>query len=320
MAKSRFPNPWPEIVAQFEDYLHHRGKSTESITAYASTLKTFGKFYRKELKKPGPYVSKLQETDFHVFIEHLRSTKRFAATSINRAVSALRNFSRYALEKRLHKRDIARDLKTYFVGPAKSPSRINTAESRRLVTAINLNAQNGRRDLAMVQMLMQCGLRVGEMHRLSVNDVVLHRTSGHIRVRDEKTRAERVVPLNASVRHALREYLKIRGEIPGTDPLFVSQRGGRISIKTIQYLIKKYLCIIGRQDLSARDLRRHLACSLYAKTHNLPVVQQVLGHRSLATTARYVQATEEEIQAALEQLSENIYHNESQDIGDEPLD
>jgi integrase len=204
-------------------------------------------------------MSKLQETDRQVFVGHLRSNKRFAATSINHAVSALRNFSRYALEKRLHKRD-----------------------------------------LAMVQMLMQCGLRIGEMQRLSVNDVVLHRTSGHIRVRAEKTGADRIVPLNASVRHALHNYLAIRGEI------------------SIQYLIKKYLCLIGRPELSARDLRRHLAHELYAKTHNPPVVQQVLGHRNLATTARYVQATEEEIQAALEQLSENIYHNKPQDIGDEP--
>jgi hypothetical protein len=71
------------------------------------------KFYRKELKNSS-YVSRLQETNLHVFVEQLRPTKRFTTKPIICAVSTLRNFSKYALGKRLHKRDIERDLKTHL--------------------------------------------------------------------------------------------------------------------------------------------------------------------------------------------------------------
>jgi site-specific recombinase XerD len=311
MANSRPKNPWPDIVAAFEDYLHQTGKSKQTITAYGHTLKTFGTFYTNELQKPGPYVSRLQETDLQAFVDHLHTTRYLAAASINRAIAALRFFARYALENRLHKKDLARGLKTYFVGPGKNPSRLLPKETRRLIAAIDLNTKNGRRDLAIVQLLIQAGLHVGELPRLNITDVTLQKTKGHVRIVDEKTRSERMVPLNAPARHALRNYLAIRGAASGSDPLFMSQMGKRISIKTVQYLVKKYLSAAGRPDLSARDLRRHLACELFRKQKELPVVQQMLGHRDPATTVRYLRGTGKDLAAALEEFPENVYTNES---------
>ena len=306
MAKSRPKNPWPDVVAAFEDYLHQKGKSRQTITAYGNTLKSFGAFYTNKLQRPGPYVSRLQENDLRAFVDHLRFTRYMASGSINSAVSALHLFARYALEKRLHKKDFAHRLKTFPVSPGKNPSRLMPKEIRRLIAAVDLDTKNGPRDLATVQLLIQAGLRVGEISRLAITDVVLHKRSGHVRVVDENTRLERMVPLNASARRALRTYLAIRGAAAGGDPLFISQRRKRISIQTIQFLVKKYLCAAGREDLSARDLRRHLACELFRKHKELPVVQQLLGHRDPATTARYLQRAGKDLSAALEDLPENV--------------
>lgn len=66
---------WAEIVLEFEEYLFHLGRSRNSIDSYGLTLKRFGHFYRTELKKTGPYVSKLQETDLQAFVDYLRSTQ-----------------------------------------------------------------------------------------------------------------------------------------------------------------------------------------------------------------------------------------------------
>jgi len=309
MAKSH-SKKWEEIVASFEEYLYQRGKSSETIRAYGNTLNSFCSFYRDELKKPGPYVSRLQETDFQAYIDYLRSTKYASASTVNRYISGLKNFSRFILEKRLHRHDIAKNLKTYFIGVSKNPSRLNQQDTRRLITSVDLNSKNGNRDHAIIQLLLQGGLRVGELSRLNINDVTLHKTSGYIRISDEKTRSDRTIPINASVRNAIRKYYEIRDTSSGSEPLFISQLGKRISIKTVQYLVKKYLCASGRSDLSSRDLRRHLAHGLYEKTKNLPVVQQVLGHRSIATTARYIQPTKEEIAKAVEDLPENVYQSD----------
>ncbi len=310
MANSRLKISWKEVVASFEEYLFQKGKAKETIKCYAHTIKAFGDFYGTELKKPGPYISRLQETDFKAFVDYLRSTRYLKAASINRYIAGLRFFAYYALEKGFHKRNIGVDLKTYFVGSIKPPSRLAPHETRRLITAVNLNTKNGKRDLAIMQLFIQVGLRVGEIRRLIINDVVLHKTSGHVRVMDEKTRSDRRVPLNASVRKALKDHLEVRSTDSSNDPLFLSQQGKQISVQTIQYIAKKYLSAAGRSDLSAQDLRRHLACELFRKTNKLQVVQQVLGHRDPATTARYLQLTDKEVSDALETISENVYHDQ----------
>jgi site-specific recombinase XerD len=310
MANSRSPRDWNEVIASLEDDLLQKGRSRHSVSAYSSALRKFGRFYREELKKPGPYLARLQENDFHAFVDHLRSTQYLAASSVNLAIAALRALSRYALEQRWHKRDIAKDLRTYYVAPSPAPPRLSSGELRRLITSIDLDARNGLRDFAILQLLLQCGLRLGEISRISVDDVILHQTTGRIRVRDEKTRSDRFVPLNATVRSALEKYLKVRGTAAGGDPLFVSQWGKRISTKTVQYQVKKYLGIAGRPDLSPSGLRHHFALGFYDKIGNLSAVQTVLGHRNIATTARYVKPTEKEIAHAMEELPENVYHSD----------
>ena len=311
MSNSRSPGNWDEVLAAFEIDLQSKGRAQKSIEAYVSTLRLFGHFYREELRKPGPHASRLQETDLFAFVDHLRSQRYLAASSLNRAISALNAFSRLLMERRWHRRDVARDLRTFYVALPTKPERLSPTEVRRLISSVNLNAKNGYRDLAMVQLLVQCGLRVGEITRLVVDDVVIHQSTGQVRIRDQKTRSDRSVPLNASARDALRKYLYTCGERAGHEPLFLSQQGKRLSIKSIQYHIKKYLCAAGRPDLSARDLRHHFALGVYERNGNLAVVQRLLGHRNMATTARYIQPTDKEIAGAVEDLPENVYHAET---------
>lgn len=307
MANLRSPTDWNEVLASLEGDLLRKGRSRHCVSTYSSTLRSFGRFYREELGKSGPYVARLQETDFHAFIDYLRSARHLAASSVNLAIAALRALSRYAVEQHWHKRDIAQELKTYYVAPSAPPTRLSAGELRRLITAVDLNSRNGRRDFALLQLLLQCGLRLGEIPRLTLDDVTLRPTTGRIRVRDEKTRSERSVPLNATARSALQGHLDVRGAGAGGDPLFLSQQGKRISTKTVQYLIKKYLCAAGRSDLCPCDLRHHFALGFYEKIGNLSAVQTVLGHRNITTTARYVRPSEKEISDALEGLPENVY-------------
>jgi integrase/recombinase XerC len=311
ISSNQCPRTWNDVVASFEEELYRKRKAKGTISMYGAVMKSFGMFYREHLQKPGPYVSRLQETDLYAFVDHLRSTRRLSLSAINRTVSTLHAFSQFIVEMQWHRRNIAKELRTYRVGLPPEPKRLSSSEVRRIVTSVDLNGRNGFRDLAIVQVFLQCGLRLGELTRLSIGDVTIHRTSGKIKVNDEKNRTERVVPLNASARSALRRYLDRRGEVSANDALFVSERGKRISNKMVQYLIKKHFCIIGRPDLSVHDLRHHFATELYERTGKLTAVQQVLGHRSIATTARYTQCTEKEISEAVEKLPDNVYPEET---------
>jgi len=306
---ARSPLGWDEAVAAFEQMLHGRGRAEATIATYGSALRVFGEFYREQLRKPGPYISRLQETDLQTFTDHLRRERNLSASSINRFVVALHNFSLFALEQHWTKRDIARDLKTYRPRVAAEPSRLAPNEVRRLVTSVDLNGRNGQRNLAIVQLLLQTGLRVGELCRLSVGDVTLHKTTGSVRVRGDKGHAERVLPLNLSARRALDRYLETRNNPDATEPLFLSERKKRLSKPSVQHLVKKYLCFAGREELSTHDLRHHFAAALYEKTGKLTAVQRALGHRSVVTTARYASTSAKELEEAVEQLADNMASN-----------
>jgi site-specific recombinase XerD len=136
--------------------------------------------------------------------------------------------------------------------------------------------------------MIRCGIRVGEISNLGAEDVILKGRSGHVVIRDHKTGSERSVPATEPVRSALRKYFEIRGSALNNEPLFLSQRGNRISVQSVKYLAKKYLCAAGRPDLSARDIRHHMAQKLYQKKKDLALLQKTLGHKHLSTTARYV--------------------------------
>jgi len=300
----RCPDDFAEVVAAFEHDLYRRGRSEPTVATYASALRAFAPFYRDDLKKPGPYVSRLQETDLRAFVDHLRDKRHLTATSVNRYVAALRAFSTFLLTRNWHRRLLARDLRTYRVAVSSEPTRLSKDEVRRLVGAINLNGRNGKRNYAIVQLFLQCGLRVGELARLSRDDVTIHRTVGRLRVRSDKGHAERTLPLNSTARRAIDDYLDTEHPVAGAAPLFLSEQHRRLSVKAIQHLVKKYLCMAGREELSTHDLRHHFAAEFYARSGKLTATQQVLGHRDINTTARYARATQEEIDKTIDALDD----------------
>jgi integrase/recombinase XerC/integrase/recombinase XerD len=195
-----------------------------------------------------------------------------------------------------HRRALTLDLKTRHVYLSKMEPPLSKPEVHRLVASVNLNGRNGVRDLAIVQLFLQCGLKVSELVSLLCDDVIIYKNVGRLRVRNEKGRQEPIIPLNTAVRRALEDYLKSLGPVAGRSPLFLSERRQRLSIAGVQYLIKKYLAFAGRQDLSTRDLRHHFALKLYSKSGTLTAAKELLGHRDIRTTARYARATEKEIQ------------------------
>jgi site-specific recombinase XerD len=302
--KAHAPDSWEEVIAAFEDDLLRGGRSEHTVLAYAYAIRGFGSFYRRELKKPGPYVARIQENDLQAFIHHIRHERHHSAGSVNRHIAALRAFAGFILARGWHRRLVARDLKTYRVASSRRPPPLSKSEVHRLVASVDQKGRNGRRDFAILQIFLQCGLQVSELVRLLRDDVILHKSGGKLRVRNENGGQERTIPLNATVRQAIEGYLNTLGPVAGTAPLFRSERRRPLSISAVQYLIKKNLAFAGREDLSAHDLRHHFALKFYAKSGKLAATREVLGHRDINTTARYARATEREIQEACDALDE----------------
>lgn len=277
---------WIDAVAAFEDDLYRRKRANNTVSSYRSCLNAFVSFYCNDLQKPGPYIMRLQDTDFKAFIDYLRYDRRLSPATVNRHVAALRSFAVFLLANGRHRQLIAQNLITYRVKPPEK-SALDRKDVTQLLKSVNLNRRNSLRDFAILQLFLQCGLRVSEITRLLRDDIIINKTSGKIEVRNEKGQQDRTIPLNNTARLALRKYLDSRGPGSGIEPVFISEQRQKLSVASVQYLMKKYLCTAGREDLSAQDLRRHFAQVFYKRSKNLIATQQVLGHRDVNTTTRY---------------------------------
>ena len=163
----------------------------------------------------------------------------------------------------------------------REPVFLTVEEARSLVRVIpNI------RDRAIVLTLLHTGMRVSELCNLNICD--LHLDSREIMVRDTKSFCDRKVIISESCVNALREYLAVSRDL-NREPVFISQKGGRISRNRVYALVKHYGIIAGiEKPISPHVLRHTLATTMIVEGASVIEVKQQLGHRSLESTLRYV--------------------------------
>jgi integrase/recombinase XerC len=153
-----------------------------------------------------------------------------------------------------------------------------------LVEAADGKDPLGRRDRAILELFYASGLRLSELVGLDLDDVSL--SSKMVRVLG-KGGKERLVPFNGSTASAIRVYLRERGPAGG-DALFVNYRGGRLTVRSVDRIVRRYALASGtRLGISPHALRHSFATHLLQRGADLRVIQELLGHARLSTTERY---------------------------------
>jgi integrase/recombinase XerC len=144
------------------------------------------------------------------------------------------------------------------------------------------------RDAAILEVLYGCGLRVSECVGLDVADLELGGGAAHVRVRAGKGRKDRLVPLGDKARAALTAWLALRPRLePRADALFVNARGGRVSARSVRRFVDAHAQTAAVPKTHPHALRHSYATHLLGSGADLRAIQELLGHASLKTTARY---------------------------------
>src|SRR5215213_7909041 len=183
------------------------------------------------------------------------------------------------------------------------PRFLSEAEYKRLLAA----ARHEPRDLAIIELLLQTGIRRLELVNLLLTDVQLpermprgEKVLGQLTVRSGKGRKERRITLNDPACRALRSYLAIRPNVD--DPhLFLSKFKTGLGSWGVEDVVKKYLAIAGIDGASVHALRHTFATQHVRRKTELRVVQEAMGHESLATTSRYVGLVREQMDQRLQE-------------------
>jgi len=285
-----------------EQFLHYvsveRGFSPRTIEAYKYDLNKFVGFLEATNKTR---IKSVSRDDVRKFISQCAKTN--GAVTYARKLSSIKSFFKYLKRDGVLSDNPAADIETPKL-PQKEPSYLTQEEYQKLLLTVRYTADPYylARDSAIVITFLGTGVRLSELVGLTLNSVNLQPSQESIRVQG-KGNKERIIPLNEEVITALRKYIQGRPEVE-TNHLFVSRLGNGLCAGSVYHLIKRYLKETGikKEKIGVHTLRHTFGASLLNSGANLVVIQELLGHKKLETTRKYLHINNIDLRNAVEKL------------------
>jgi integrase/recombinase XerC len=298
----------PAWLAQFRASLVREDLSPATLRGYLYDLRHFLHWYQG--LQDGPFgPDRLAEYDLIAYRQQMIAAGRRPAT-INRRLEALRRLGRWAHTSGMLAVDVVHDVRPVRTVRDRQPVGLTDPEVHAMLRAAGASGHGlAARNYALVQLMLQAGIRVGELAALRIADVTINDRSGSLRIREGKGLKAREVPLNATARRAIRAYLDSRPSVAKAAPLFLSNREGAMPVRSIQAVIASVVrrARVQRVPVSAHTLRHTFALGyLRDNPGKLVELASLLGHESLDTTAVYTRPSTEDLAADLERSHLNV--------------
>ncbi len=304
----------PPLVQQYALYLRNiRGLSAHTVEEYCLDLRTFFRFLKQArglVQTNVPlqeiqiqdidleFIRSITTMDIFEFMNYVADSRNNMSSTRQRKSSALKSFFKYLT---IHEKLLQENPTENLTPPKKRkslPHFLSLEQSIELLKAVD--GPDKERDYCILTLFLNCGMRLSELVSINISDV-LHSNST-IRILG-KGNKERIVYLNAACLQAIDDYLAVRPKdgVVDRSALFLSNRKTRISPKTVQFLVKKYLDKIGLSGpgYSVHKLRHTAATLMYRHGHvDIRVLQDILGHENLGTTEIYTHTSSTQMEEA----------------------
>ena len=304
----------PDIIKRFLLYMQNiKGRSPKTVDEYYIDLRTFFRYINLSRKlcdsslefdeiKINNVDLELVKTitlrDSYEFMYFLQRERGNSQAARARKTSSLRQFYKYLEREHLIDSNPLKDLET--PKQKKSlPKYLTLEQSIELLNAVE--GDNARRDYCILTLFLNCGLRLSELCGLNYNDI---RTDNTMRVLG-KGNKERIIYLNKACIDAINAYKEVRptDDLKDRKALFISRNHNRMSPKTVQAMVYKYLEKIGlnSQGYSCHKLRHTAATLMYQEGDvDIRVLKEILGHENLGTTEIYTHLSNKQLKQAAE--------------------
>lgn len=314
----------PSLVQEFASYKSViQNASEKTVSEYMLDLRTFFRFLLARDRGISPesedfeaidisqvdldYIKNITTEDIYAFLMYADNVRKNMAAAKSRKLSSIKGFFKYLTTKRMM---LDENPAINIEAPKKKqalPKFLTLEESLSLLDAIKNDKESKTvaRDYAIVTLFLNCGMRVSELVGIDLNDVDKQLRSLTVTGKGNK---QRIVYLNSACREALGDYYAERLSEKyikcQTRALFLSSREQRISVKTVQWLVYKYLDMAGLESkhYSVHKLR-HTAATLMYQTGNVDVrvLKDILGHEQLNTTQIYTHVSNKHMEEAMEE-------------------
>ncbi len=307
----------PPVIRDFLTYNETiKGKSSRTVDEYYLDLQTFFRYLllsRGKVDKKTPFnkidisavdislIKTVTISDLYAFIVFCKDERNNSAATRARKTSTLRTFFKY-LTSHVHLLEVnpAELLDSPKVKQS-LPKHLSLEDSLELLNCIE--GPYKERDYCIITLFLNCGMRLSELCGLNLTDIHSDKTLRLL----GKGNKERIVYINDACETALKAYLAVRpaGSVNFNDrnALFISRNNNRISNKTVQYIVKKYLEKAGLagRGLSTHKLRHTAATLMYQHGNvDIRVLKDILGHANLGTTQIYTHISDNQIKNAID--------------------
>lgn len=278
---------WNSQINEFKAYLKiERSLSDNTIEGYLEDVRKLSQFLDSNYSNITPLNVKAQHIrDFLQFITDMG----LAITTQNRILSGIKAFYKYLLLEDLIETSPAELIETARVG-RKLPDTLNNEEIELMLNQIDRSKPEGERNIAIIEVLYGCGLRVSELVNLKISNIFFN--DDFIRVTGKGDK-QRLVPLGSMAKKHILIYMnEIRSHVNiqkgHEDYLFLNRRGKQLTRVMIFTIIKNLAELAGiRKTISPHTLRHSFATELLQRGADLRAIQDMLGHESITTTEIY---------------------------------
>lgn len=272
--------------------LQKSGRATATILAYGKDVEQLIS-YATSLQKFDPKTISTQ--DIENFKIHLKN-QSYTAKSISRKVNSIKSFFRFLKAQNVLAENPAVQVThpRYEVAPPRVLSRL---EYRALRDA----SRDDKRLSAIIELLLQTGMRIGELANLMVDDVDLAKK--RLTINAYESREGRVVPLTSAAVKAIEDYMAIRPKSE-TNNLFLTKTGNQFLVRNIRTAIDRYFKLAGIEHAKVNDLRHTFIIHQLKSGTPLTYVSKLVGHKRLSTTEKYLKLIDEQTEKDSVKLEE----------------
>jgi len=265
---------------QFIKYLVDSGRSQSTVLAYGKDVEQIIEFIAPKGKQA---IDELLPGDVEEFKKSLQD-KRYTSKSIARKLNSVKAFFRYLIAENMATSNPAETVihPKIAIDP---PKFLSKTEYRALRDA----SRGDTRMFAIIELLLQTGMRISELAELRMEDIDFDRNT--LFIRPQASRESRKVPLNKSAKTALQSYLQIRPK--ATEIIvFLTKSCRQFLVRNIRSAIDRYFRIAGIREAKVNDLRHTFIIEQLKAGTPLVYVSQLVGHKRITTTEKYLRLIE----------------------------
>ncbi|HAM37158.1 TPA: hypothetical protein DCP42_00325 [Patescibacteria group bacterium] len=273
------PN-FEEKRSKFIGDLRSKGRSEATVIAYAKDIEQLLNFFSKE------GCTTIEDTSIEDLEKYKQSLQdnNYTPKSISRKINSTRTFYRYLIDNSIISDNPSEKL-SHPKFETKPPRVLTEMEYRALRDVSRIDI----RLYSIVEVLLQTGIRIGELAALSLEDIRKSKDGkiDYLYIKAAGSHPFRKVPLNKSAKKAIDDYLEVRPETED-DTLFVTKNGRPLLVRNIRTAIDKAFERGGIKNAKVNDLRNTFIAHHLANGVSLVVVSKLVGHKRLSTTEKYL--------------------------------